>query len=407
MGPGPGATGGAADGFGGAVCERHGPSWPAPQRAGRRRQRHVSGGRLDRAWRGLELGPPVRQSGGRRRLGRAFPARWPVPGRSRARAAMRPRALRRARDPPRARAAPCLPAAPRQRSSAAAPNPRSTGPIPWWAPRWARARGPGWTSPAVARRRQNPAASGTGCGDADGADPGGGPAAEFRTVAPDGAASDGARSSGAASGPRRRRPSRPSAGGGASDGGAAGLSPGGGVAAVAAGGWPRARRPRWATASAPRARPAVDRRRRRPVRGPRWPHGRPNRRRRRRRCRRPRLLERGRPAQRRQRRRDRRGWRRGRRGRQVVERRLRRRRHEHRWVARGAGRRLLTTGDRERTSMSRGDCGAGVVAGPRCRVGAGAIEGPARGRRSPSDASSLSYRPASVTSRLLPIAAFF
>ena len=69
-GPGPGATGGAADGFGGAVCDGTAPlAGPTAARAGGR-QRHISGGRLNRAWRGLELGPPGRRSGGRRRLGR-------------------------------------------------------------------------------------------------------------------------------------------------------------------------------------------------------------------------------------------------------------------------------------------------------------------------------------------------
>ena len=131
------------------------PQRPAPQRADRQPAApHFQGkARSHLARPGARAAGPAIQRAAAART--AFPACWPVPGWSRARASMRPRAVRPARAPPRARAATCLPAAPRQRSSAAAPNPRSTGPIPWWAPRWARARGPGWTSPAVARRRRS------------------------------------------------------------------------------------------------------------------------------------------------------------------------------------------------------------------------------------------------------------
>ena len=127
VGPGPGATGGAADGFGGRDCDGTAP--PAgPQRAGRRPAAATfPGDGWIATWRGLELGPPgpaIRRAAAART---AFPACWPF----RAGRGLGPRRASggAARSgPPRARAAPCLPAAPRPRSSAAAPKSESTRP---------------------------------------------------------------------------------------------------------------------------------------------------------------------------------------------------------------------------------------------------------------------------------------
>ena len=131
------------------------PRWPARQRP--RRQpaaphfRETARSRLARP--GVRAAGPAIQRAAAART--RSPVRWPPPDRSLARDPPRPQGGRRGPDRPRARAVPYRPAAPRQRSSAAAPNSQSTRPIRWWAPRWARARGPGWRSPAVVRRRRS------------------------------------------------------------------------------------------------------------------------------------------------------------------------------------------------------------------------------------------------------------